>query len=560
MFGRYRLLGRLAIGGMAEVWAAQLLATGGFVKPMVIKRVLPELASNPSFLRMLMAEARVAAKLSHGNVCAVFELGAVNGEYYLAMEYLRGASLTQLVRAGGAMSPALAAAILVQVCDGLHYAHEQRDSQGRLLGLVHRDVSPHNLFVTVDGVVKVLDFGIAKVDDGSMGDRTEAGKVKGKLPYMSPEQLAAEALDRRSDVWSLGAVLFELLTGKRLFNGPGPGATVDAIRNARVPTLASMGVHAPAFDDVLARALCKSPQWRFGAAAELRRAIVEAVQPDSLAASDELTELVWARCGAQVRAHDRLFDVDDPDPMVVDRLPLRAEPSSLLALPDVVTEPTRDALFVGDGSSSDLIVVERVDTRAGTEDDSGPAPDRVATGETRVEPVSGRVIAAPVPAPMVEATPTPTPASSAIDDGVEARAVPLAGARRGRAWLAVAVALVAGAVVAVVWWLREPAPRRIAGAGAAVAATEETAGPLPSPVPARAPAPLPSPVPAPAPVSPSLTPKPAAPPAARRRRGRRPPSPRRRRRQSSRRRTVADADPDAGCPRRAAPREAQPGG
>ncbi len=448
MFGRYRLLGRLAIGGMAEVWAAQLLATGGFVKPMVIKRVLPELASNPSFLRMLMVEARVAARLSHGNVCAVFELGAVGGEYYLAMEYLRGAPLTHVIRAGGPMRPALAAAILAQACDGLHYAHEQRDSQGKLLGLVHRDVSPHNLFVTVDGVVKVLDFGIAKVDDGSMTDRTEAGKVKGKLPYMSPEQLAAESLDRRSDVWSLGVVLFELITGKRLFNGPGPGATVDAIRNARIPTLESMGIHAPALDEVLGRALCKSPQWRYQTAAELRRAVIEAIQPAALAGHEELTELVWARCGAQVRTHDRLFDVEDPDPQVVERLPLRAEPSSLLALPDAVTQATRDVIFFDQSSSHD-VVVGRVDTRAATEDDevedgSRPGEDTIDQGGagaedtieepaegaaqrqprapsviTQVEPVSGsRARARLLPAPPVESTldvaPAPDPSRAAL--------------------------------------------------------------------------------------------------------------------------------------------------
>src|SRR5215471_2436488 len=132
MFGRYRLLGRLAAGGMAEVWAAQLLAAGGFAKSMVIKRVLPELAENPAFLRMLMSEARVAARLSHQNICSVFELGDVDGEYYIAMEYLRGAPLTELVRDGN-LPIAAAAAIVAQACDGLHYAHEQRDAAGQLL-------------------------------------------------------------------------------------------------------------------------------------------------------------------------------------------------------------------------------------------------------------------------------------------------------------------------------------------------------------------------------------------------------------------------------------------
>ncbi len=333
MFGRYRLRGRLAAGGMAEVWAAQLLAPGGFVKPMVIKRVLPELAEQPSFLKMLMTEARVAARLSHANVCAVFELGEVAQEYYIAMEYLRGAPLSHVLKFG-AVPPAVAVALVAQACDGLHYAHEQRDGQGALLGLVHRDVSPHNLFVTVDGVVKVLDFGIAKVDDGH-SERTEEGKVKGKLTYMSPEQLAAEPLDRRTDVWALGVVLWELLTGKRLFGGGGPADTVDGIRNARVPRLGALGFgpEVARLDDVLAVALRVDRTARFTTAAELRRAMAEALSPTVMAGADELSHLVWERCGNEVRANDRRFEdeVDDFDTppispaTALERLPLRAE-------------------------------------------------------------------------------------------------------------------------------------------------------------------------------------------------------------------------------------------
>jgi serine/threonine-protein kinase len=340
MFGRYRLVGRLAAGGMAEVWAAELVALGGFRKAMVIKRVLPELAENPSFLRMLMSEARVAARLSHMNICSVFELGEVDGEHYIAMEYLRGASLMDLMRTGP-LAPPLAAAIVAQACEGLHYAHEQKDASGQLLGLVHRDVSPHNLFVTVDGVVKVLDFGIAKVDDGS-SERTEAGKVKGKLPYMSPEQLAADPLDRRSDVWALGVVLWEALAGRRLFGGASPAFAVDAIRTATVPRLASVGVTAPGFDEVLGRAICRQREWRYANAAEMRRALLEALLPATHATNDLLAALVWDRAGDAIRAHDRMFadggGIEDPG--VVDRLPLRAE----------ATEPSIELSF---GSESD---------------------------------------------------------------------------------------------------------------------------------------------------------------------------------------------------------------
>jgi serine/threonine-protein kinase len=326
MFGRYRLCGRLAAGGMAEVWAAQLLAPGGFVKPMVIKRVLPELAQNPSFLKMLMTEARVAARLTHANVCSVFELGEVDGEYFIAMEYLRGAPLSHVLRNGGPVPPAAAVAMIVQACDGLHYAPEQRDGQGTLLGLVHRDVSPHNLFVTVDGVTKILDFGIAKVDDG-ISERTEDGKVKGKLTYMSPEQLAAESIDRRTDVWALGVVLWELLTGRRLFGSGGPAETVDGIRNGKVPRLAELGPEFERLDAVLARALAVDRARRFATAMEFRRSLVEALAPTSPATTDELARMAWERCRDEVLVNDARFDGVDEPPLerLVERLPLRAD-------------------------------------------------------------------------------------------------------------------------------------------------------------------------------------------------------------------------------------------
>ncbi|HTM20694.1 MAG TPA: serine/threonine-protein kinase, partial [Kofleriaceae bacterium] len=463
MFGRYRLLGRLAAGGMAEVWAAQLLAPGGFCKPMVIKRVLPELATSPSFLRMLMTEARVAARLSHTNICAVFELGEVDGEYYIAMEYLRGAPLTRLLKAGGALPAADAVAITAQACEGLHYAHEQRDAGGNLLGLVHRDVSPQNLFVTGDGVVKLLDFGIAKVDDGS-SERTEAGKVKGKLPYMSPEQLMAEPLDRRSDVWSLGVVLWEMLTGRRLFGGVGPAATVDAIRSAKVPALASVGVDAPRLDQVLARALCRSKEFRPASAAELRRLLLEALAPAPPAAADEIAQHVWSRCGGEVRESDQLFEEETaPEvPDVVERLPLRAEATSPSI--ELVQSPFDD----GDDSDADVVSV-----LGGLTADTVPSIP-VAPLPSRPEPT--------VPV-VVESF------DHDDDEDEEELETRLKRPRRvGFGLLMFAAAAAAGAVIA--WWLlRGPT------------STTESSEP-----PAIAVTPAPAPAPPPPPPAPTVTP------------------------------------------------------
>ncbi len=400
MFGRYRLLGKLATGGMAEVFAAELLAPGGFCKAMVIKRVLPHLAENPRVLEMFMEEARVAARLSHVNICSVFELGDVDGEFYIAMEYLRGVPLTALSRTAGPLPMRVAVGILAQACEGLHYAHEQRDGEGQLLGLVHRDVSPHNLLLTADGVLKVLDFGIAKVGDSSR-ENTEFGKVKGKLPYMSPEQLAGQTLDRRSDVWALGVVLWELLAGRRLFRAVGPAATVDAIRHGDVPELASVGVlGAEALDAVLGRALCRSREWRYSTAMDLKRAMVDALHQVSPARNEELARLVDAQCGDVVRKNDRLFSNQEPDDDgVVDRLPLRAEPtrSRDFSVAGLEADPGSDFDELGtDSMEQDAPTVPTVEifgsggTRgaAYTEPDVEPAPD--VEPEPAVEPPARR--------------------------------------------------------------------------------------------------------------------------------------------------------------------------
>ena len=464
MFGRYRLLGRIAAGGMAEVWAAQLLAAGGFCKSMVIKRVLPELAENPSFLRMLMSEARVAARLSHSNICSVFELGDVDGEYYIAMEYLRGAPLTHVLRDGGALTPAIAVAVVAQACDGLHYAHEQRDGGGNLLGLVHRDVSPHNLFLTVDGIVKVLDFGIAKVDDGSM-ERTEAGKVKGKLAYMSPEQLAADQLDRRSDVWSLGVVLWELLTGRRLFSG-GPAQTVDAIRNARVPALASAGIDLPALDAVLARAICRR-DGRYATAAELRKAMVDAL-PVPPAQNEAIAQALWHRCGEQIRAQDRRFENSEAgDDGVVDRLPLK---------PGNTTQVSQE-VYINDGVDSSALnhVLSDLEPRRAvtlpTADTSPDLPDTIDESAARA--------AAPAPARRKRGVVIAMVAAAAVLGmlaGVLARSDDDDDAKQAR-----------GAVAATP---EKPAPRAV---------PVPQAVPVPVPLPPAEPEPEPTPTPTPTP-------------------------------------------------------------
>jgi len=193
---------------MAEIFLARLHGDGGFEKLVCIKRILPHLAKDPQFVAMFLDEARVAARISHPNVCQVFELGEWHQQYFIAMEYLEGVPLSCFRRADYyplPPDPRLVAGFGVQACEGLHHAHQLKRADGQQLGVVHRDISPQNLFVTVDGIVKVLDFGIAKVTDASI--KTSTGATKGTYAYMAPEQLRGESIDRRTDVFAMRIVL-----------------------------------------------------------------------------------------------------------------------------------------------------------------------------------------------------------------------------------------------------------------------------------------------------------------------------------------------------------------
>jgi serine/threonine-protein kinase len=281
-FGKYQLIVKLATGGMAEIFLARLKGVAGFEKFVVIKRILPHLADEPQFVGMFLDEARIAARISHANVCQVHELGEVDHQYFLSMEYLEGVTLNsamrKLSRERRLMDVRLATGIAVQAAEGLHHAHELCDPEGRPLGIVHRDVSPQNLFVTVDGLCKVLDFGIAKAAGASTKTRT--GTVKGKYAYMPPEQLKGEILDRRVDVFALGVVMFEALTGKRLFWRETDFLIFRAIAEEPIPRVRDYRPDVPAaIDAAVARALARDRNERFPTARAFGEALAQALQP-----------------------------------------------------------------------------------------------------------------------------------------------------------------------------------------------------------------------------------------------------------------------------------------
>ena len=278
--GRYQLLARIATGGMGEVFLARLEGAAGFEKLYAVKRILPHLASEERFRSMLIAEAQIAARMSHPNICQVYELGESNGQLYIAMEYLEGTSVDGLLRGAGKSQTPLdlgcIATIIRQTCDALHHAHELRDRDGAPLELVHRDVSPANIFVCTSGAAKVLDFGIAKVKHGA---QTQTGTVKGKYAYMAPEQLRGTgALSRKVDVFALGAVLFEMLALRRLFQRDTDYLTFRAVLEDPLPDVRRYRSDTPPpLADALARALARDPAERWPTARAFSDAVLAAI-------------------------------------------------------------------------------------------------------------------------------------------------------------------------------------------------------------------------------------------------------------------------------------------
>jgi serine/threonine-protein kinase len=269
--GKYRIVRRLATGGMAEVFHAKATGPGGFEKDVCLKRVLPHLAHDPEFVEMFKAEARLAAKVQHANVVQIFDFGEADGTYFLAMEYVEGRDLKAILeaaRTAGRPVPAgLAAFVAHEVAKGLAYAHSRRD-EGRALGIVHRDVSPHNVLVSRAGEVKIADFGIAKAT--SRGTATRTGVLKGKLAYMSPEQARGEPVDARSDLFSLGIVLHEMLTGSRLFQADTESETLGRVLNAPIESPAALRPETPALlSEIAMRALARDREARYGTAEEM---------------------------------------------------------------------------------------------------------------------------------------------------------------------------------------------------------------------------------------------------------------------------------------------------
>ena len=278
--GRYQLCFELASGGMASVYLARAEGGPGFQKLVALKRIHAHLADEKEYVEMFLDEARIASRITHANVCSVFDFGEADGEYFIAMEYLVGESLSRVHRRVVAnadqrtstLLPARMARVIAQACEGLHAAHELKDADGESLHVVHRDVSAENLFVTYDGAAQVVDFGIAHASQRV--HHTEAGQVKGTFPYMAPEQMTAAVVDRRVDVWALGAVLWELLTLRRLFLRDTDVNTMYAVLSGEIrPPSHHRSDVPPELDAIVLKALQRSPDERWQSAREMGKAL-----------------------------------------------------------------------------------------------------------------------------------------------------------------------------------------------------------------------------------------------------------------------------------------------
>jgi eukaryotic-like serine/threonine-protein kinase len=448
VLGRYELLLPIATGGMAMVWAARVKGTRGFQKVVAVKTMLSKLSEDAQFEQMFLDEASLASQIRHPNVVEISDLGEQDGVLYLAMEWIDGVPLNQLMKtakAGGGVPLPIAVRIVMNACAGLHAAHELRDAKGQLIGLVHRDVSPQNILVTYDGVSKVVDFGVAKAT-AMGGGATVAGQLKGKVSYMAPEQVRGEAIDRRVDIFAMGIVLYALTSGKHPFRRESEAATMYTIASDEVVVPPSKFVpnYPPGLEAVLLKALAKDKNARFATASEFQRALDQCLPAPERANTDEDIGAFIRHLFGNKREESRaaladalaLADQSRPDiianPLIQSpsrsRSDVRMSTASLgdesktfgiLGTAPVSPSPGRKrALLVGSLCGGLLLAAAAAFALSNSQTDEGPKPTPPAKVEPpapTASPAEPRQAAVPSPLPELETvTDEPAPATPAL--------------------------------------------------------------------------------------------------------------------------------------------------
>jgi serine/threonine protein kinase len=420
-FGRYRLLDKIASGGMADIFRGVAVGAQGFERVVAIKRIREEASQVTDIGEMFADEARVSALLEHPNIVQVYDFGAVEGNYYIAMEYLRGRNLDEVLRAlrgvGERLAPALAVFIAGEVARGLAYAHGFRDKRGRRMDIIHRDISPANIMLLHAGAVKLLDFGIARVtSELRMAiTRGRGGALKGKSPYVSPEQIVGDEVDARSDIFALGAVLWEALTGHRLFTGESDLDTMEAVMHSEIRRPSELVPGLPsALDHIVLTALARDVRYRYDSADQMA-ADLEAVMRSLPSRHGDLPALLhrfWGSPPSQPQAPPVSIPVPDPfDPREGNTRPLRpdelaalprCQPSAFPLLADQRPARSRTPGWVAGALAGAglvlAVVLARPHLRAEHRvPDTLPAASRVA-----VAPSAERLVPDTLPAPAVE--------------------------------------------------------------------------------------------------------------------------------------------------------------
>ncbi|HEX9984587.1 MAG TPA: TonB family protein [Thermoanaerobaculia bacterium] len=523
-YGQYVLIEKIATGGMAEVWKARMKGVEGFQKIVAIKKILPHLSDNQDFIEMFVDEAKLAAQLNHSNIIHIYDLGKIQSSYYIAMEYIDGYDLKTILRRGQdrdqPMQVEVALFVASKIAAALDYAHRKRDFEDREMGIVHRDVSPQNVLISQEGDIKLCDFGIAKA--ASKASHTQAGALKGKLQYMSPEQAWGRNIDKRSDVFALAAVLFEMLTNRKLFTGDNELSILEQVREARVQTPSEINDEVtPEIDRIVLKALQKDPAERYQTAGELARdldAVLYSFRPTPTSADLAIyMHRIWSaepvlpvhqpepEPAPPLRAPtsmstSRTIAAAAPVPIPVAKpapAPVAAAPAPVAAAPapaGAYDEPPKKKAPVALFAIVGLLVVGGA-AAAFFMTRGKEAPVQTAAATQTVAPVAG---AATTTAPLVDPTTTsaavaPGTVAPVIDPGaVDVEVQKRLAAERARF---------------------EQQQRALAAAGQPVPAAQRPVAPAPVPTATQAQA-TPQPVPAPVQAPPTATQAPAPQPAA----------------------------------------------
>ena len=461
-FGKYTLIRKIALGGMAEIFKARSGGAEGFEKEVVVKRILPHFSEDEAFVKMFIDEASITSKLQHPNIVQIFDFDLCEGSYYIAMELIEGVDLKKVIdvgiKSGKPLSVAQCVWILIDLSKGLHYAHV-KEYKGQPLNIVHRDISPHNAMVSYNGDVKLMDFGIAKAAQRST--KTMAGTVKGKVAYMSPEQARGKPLDGRSDLFALGIMLWEMLTGKRLFLGDSDFETLTNVLKSEPPPPSQLNPKVPAdLDNIILKALKKDRDERWPNVEAFQRELTRWYYSNVTDLEGEsLKKYLHELFADDIR---KLKELNDADAMATGGKPAAAAPAPAKPLPAPAPKPAPAPAPKADPAEAEKTIAMTVDpAMAATLLEGSVSKEALqqelakAGGPARkARPSQAAMEAVPAPAPAKPAAPAPAPAPAKPAAPAPAAApAPLAAlAEEPKSktwlWLTIAVVVIGGGAAA----------------------------------------------------------------------------------------------------------------